>query len=52
MSAINQGKPLLALDSGAEISKKVRGLSDALSGKSEQQQKKKGFFGLSLKLLQ
>jgi len=35
MSAINQGKPLSALEPGAEISKKFKELSTFFSGKSE-----------------
>ena len=37
MSAVNQGKPLCDLDAGAEISRKFKELSSALSGKSEKE---------------
>lgn len=39
MSAINQGKPLSALEPGAEISKKFKELSVSFSGNSEKEEK-------------
>ncbi|MEW6380971.1 MAG: AAA family ATPase [bacterium] len=47
MSAINQGKPLSALDSGAEISRKFKELSDLLSGRDEGEGKE-GLTGFKL----
>ncbi|MCL6582049.1 MAG: AAA family ATPase [bacterium] len=40
-SAINQGKPLLALDSGAEISRRFKELSALLSGNREEEEEGK-----------
>lgn len=47
MSAINQGKPISALDYGSDLCKKFRELASYISGKSER--KRKSLFGLSWK---
>ncbi|MGA1839211.1 MAG: AAA family ATPase [bacterium] len=49
MSAINQGKPLAALNNKARISKSFMDLSAIITGKKSK--KKKGIFGLKLLIL-
>jgi pilus assembly protein CpaE len=45
MSAINQGKTVSSVDSGAEMTVRFKGLAGLLSGKGEKKQEKRGFFG-------
>jgi pilus assembly protein CpaE len=46
MSAINQGKPLSAMDHGAETTVKMRGLAGVLIGRAEKKRERRGLFGL------